>query len=94
MKREKIDEEPFVNESVLAAANNVFNFEKFKKQQEDAIREFKENKNAEITARKIRDKYRKMRKKRIISKPQKEETFESFTFPLKKVKDKLIKLHK
>ena len=94
MKREKIDDEPFVNESVLAAANNVFNFEKFKKQQEDAIREFKENKNAEITARKIRDKYRKMRKKRIISKLQKEETFESFSFPLKKVKDKLIKLHK
>ena len=87
MKREK----PFANESILAAAN-VFDFEKFKKQQEDTIREFKEqqlsakseNKNVEITAKKITEKYRKMRKKQIISKSQKEETFESFLLPLKK----------
>ena len=87
MKREK----PFANESILAAAN-VFDFEKFKKQQEDTIREFKEqqlsakseNKNVEITAKKITEKYTKMRKKQIISKSQKEETFESFLLPLKK----------
>ena len=65
MKREKI-----IKDSVLATANNVFDFEKFKKQQEDAIIEFKENENVEITAIKIRDNYRKMRKKQIILKPQ------------------------
>ena len=83
----------------MAAANNVFDFEKFKKQQEDTIREFKEqqlsakseNKNVKITAKKIREKYRKMRKKQIISKSQKEETFESFLLPLKKSKRQVDK---
>ena len=42
MKKEKIDEELFLNESVLAAANKVFDFDKFKKQQEDAIEDFKQ----------------------------------------------------
>ena len=64
MKREKL----FANKSILAAANNVFDFEKFRNQQKDAIREFKEqqlsakseNRNAEITAKKIREKHKKM----------------------------------
>ena len=40
MKNEKIDEEPFLHESVLAAANKVFDYNKFKKQQKDAIQNF------------------------------------------------------
>ena len=66
MKREKC----FANESILAAANNVFDFEKFKNQQEDAIREFKEqqlsakseNKNGEITGKKNKMKAQKNEK--------------------------------
>ena len=41
MKKEKNDEELFLNDTFLAAANKVFDYEKFKKQQEDAIRDFK-----------------------------------------------------
>ena len=40
MKNEKIDEELLLNESVLAAANKVFDYNKFKKQQKDAIQNF------------------------------------------------------
>ena len=40
MKNEKIDKELLLNESVLAAANKVFDYNKFKKQQKDAIQNF------------------------------------------------------
>ena len=40
MKNEKIDEEHFLNESVLVATNKVFDYNKFKKQQQDAIQNF------------------------------------------------------
>ena len=105
MKKEKIDEELFLNDSVLAAANKVFDFNKFKKQQEDAIRNFndkllddaeiinyaddislddvKENKNLKISAKKISDKYRKLRKRRAATNiPQLQ--VEDFKLPEKK----------
>ena len=40
MEKEKIDEELFLNDSVLVAANKVFDFNQFKKQQKDAIQNF------------------------------------------------------
>ena len=40
IKRQQINDEPFVNESILAAANKLFDFDKFKKQQADAINKF------------------------------------------------------
>ena len=87
MRKENIDEEPFDvgDSSILAAANKVFDFAEFQKQQQDAIKEFKQNKNAQIAAAKIKDKYRKMRKKRANSEPieQIKETFESFQQPKK-----------
>ena len=105
MKKEKIDEELFLNDSVLVAANKVFDFNKFKKQQEDAIRNFndkllddaeiinyaddislddvKENKNLKISAKKISDKYRKLRKRRAATNiPQLQ--VEDFKLPEKK----------
>ena len=40
MKNEKIDEELFLNGSVLAAADKIFDYNKFKNQQKDAIQNF------------------------------------------------------
>ena len=76
----------FKRESILAAANKVFDFNKFKKQQEDTIKNFndnllentetiiyiddinlddvRDNKNLKISAKKISDRYRKLRKKK------------------------------
>ena len=90
MKNEKIDEELFLNGSVLAAADKIFDYNKFKNQQKDAIQNFndklledaktinyeddfglddvKENKNLNISAEKISDKYRKLRKRRAATK--------------------------
>ena len=90
MKNEKIDEELFLNGSVLAAADKIFDYNKFKNQQKDAIQNFndkllddaktinyeddfglddvKENKNLNISAEKISDEYRKLRKRRAATK--------------------------
>ena len=89
MKNEKIDEELFLNGSVLAAADKIFDYNKFKNQQKDAIQNFndkllddaktinyeddfglddvKENKNLNISAEKISDEYRKLRKRRAAT---------------------------
>ena len=80
----------------MAAANNVFDFEKFKKQQEDTIREFKEqqlsakseNKNVEIPAKKIRE------KSKLFQSHKKKKHLRAPYYHWKKVKDKLMKLHK
>ena len=53
----------------------------------------RENKNVKIAAKRISNKYRKMRKRHIISKEQpiEEETFENFTNPTKKSKRQIDK---
>ena len=73
--------------SILAAANKVFNFDEFKKQQTKAIDNYnedllenagtinyvddinlndvKENKDLIISSKKISDKYRRIRKKKL-----------------------------
>ena len=82
MRKKNIDEDPFDvgSSSILGAANKVFDFAEFQKQQQDAIKEFKQNKNALNAAAKIKNKYRKMRKKCTNSEPieQIKQTFESF----------------
>ena len=82
MRKGSIDEEPFGvgDSSIFIAANKVFNFTEFQKQQQGAIREFKQNKNAEIAAAKVKGKFRKIRKKRANSEliEKIKEIFESF----------------
>ena len=95
--------------SILAAANKVFNFEEFKKQQENAIQDLKErwmedaetinylddiniddlkeNKNLKIAAKKISDKYRKLKKRWASTKiPESQKLVEEFVLPKKKTK--------
>ena len=84
-------EDLFAGESILNAANKVFDFSKFKKEQEKQIQGFNEqmlndaktinyvddidindlneNKYLKIAAKKIQDKYRKIRQKRKASIP-------------------------
>ena len=79
-------EDIFAEESILNAANRVFDFNKFKKEQEKQIEgyneqllnyaetinyvddidinDLKENKNLKIAAKKIKERYRKIRQKR------------------------------
>ena len=99
----------FKGESILAAAKKVFDFNKFKKQQEDTIKNFndnflqntetinyvddinlddvKDNKNLKISAKKISDKYRKLRKKKATEREQQiQDTIEEFKLPKKRKK--------
>ena len=102
-------EDLFKRESILAAANKVFDFNKFKKQQEDTIKNFndnllentetiiyiddinlddvRDNKNLKISAKKISDKYRKLRKKKATEREQQiQDTIEEFKLPKKRKK--------
>ena len=102
-------EDLFKRESILAAANKVFDFNKFKKQQEDTIKNFndnllentetiiyiddinlddvRDNKNLKISAKKISDKYRKLKKKKATeSEQQIQDTIEEFKLPKKRKK--------
>ena len=102
-------EDLFKRESILAAANKVFDFNKFKKQQEDAIKNFndnllentetiiyiddinlddaRDNKNLKISAKKISDKYRKLRKRKATEREQQiQEIIEEFKLPKKRKK--------
>ena len=69
--------------------NNIFDFEKFKQQQAEAIENFnnqlpvKKNKNLKIVAKKISGKYRKLRNSRAAA--QKTQTKE-YNYQLKKDK--------
>ena len=99
----------FKGESILAAAKKVFDFNKFKKQQEDTIKNFndnflqntetinyvddinlddvKDNKNLKISAKKISDKYRKLRKRKATEREQQiQEIIEEFKLPKKRKK--------
>ena len=99
----------FKRESILAAANKVFDFNKFKKQQEDTIKNFndnllentetiiyiddinlddvRDNKNLKISAKKISDKYRKLRKRKATEREQQiQEIIEEFKLPKKRKK--------
>ena len=99
----------FKGESILAAAKKVFDFNKFKKQQEDTIKNFndnflqntetinyvddinlddvKDNKNLKISAKKISDKYRKLRKRKTTERKQQiQEILEEFKLPKKRKK--------
>ena len=99
----------FKGESILAAAKKVFDFNKFKKQQEDTIKNFndnflqntetinyvddinlddvKDNKNLKISAKKISDKYRKLRKRKATEREQHiQEIIEEFKLPKKRKK--------
>ena len=99
----------FKGESILAAAKKVFDFNKFKKQQEDTIKNFndnflqntetihyvddinlddvKDNKNLTISAKKISDKYRKLRKRKATEREQQiQEIIEEFKLPKKRKK--------
>ena len=99
----------FKGESILAAAKKVFDFNKFKKQQEDTIKNFndnflqntetinyvddinlddvKDNKNLKISAKKISDKYRKLRKRKATEREQEiQEIIEEFKLPKKRKK--------
>ena len=102
-------EDLFKRDSIISAANKVFDFNKFKKQQEDAIKNFnenllenaetinyidninlddvKDNKNLKITAKKISDKYRKLRKRKATKRDQQiQEIIEEFKLPEKRKK--------
>ena len=104
----------FKRESILAAANKVFDFNKFKKQQEDTIKNFndnllentetiiyiddinlddvRDNKNLKISAKKISDRYRKLRKKKATEREQQiQDIIEEFKLPKKEKKDKQTK---
>ena len=99
----------FKGESILAAAKKVFHFNKFKKQQEDTIKNFndnflqntetinyvddinlddvKDNKNLKISAKKISDKYRKLRKRKATEREQQiQEIIEEFKLAEKRKK--------
>ena len=99
----------FKRESILAAANKVLDFNKFKKQQEDTIKNFndnllentetiiyiddinlddvRDNKNLKISAKKISDKYRKLRKKKATEREQQmQDIIEEFKLPKKRRK--------
>ena len=61
------EEDLFRAESILKAANKVLDFEEFKKQQEDAIKEMKKKnsaskKSTKIAAKKISQKYKNLEK--------------------------------
>ena len=102
-------EDLFKGDSIISAANKVFDFNKFKKQQQDAIKNFnenllenaetinyidninlddvKDNKNLKITAKKISDKYRKLRKRKATKRDQQiQEIIEEFKLPEKRKK--------
>ena len=93
----------------LQKAKKVFDFNKFKKQQEDTIKNFndnflqntetidyvddinlddvKDNKNLKISAKKISDKYRKLRKRKTTERKQQiQEILEEFKLPKKRKK--------
>ena len=53
-------EELFAGESILNAANKVFNFDQFKKEQEKLLK--KDKKGKQITAQNILNKYKNMKK--------------------------------
>ena len=99
----------FKGESILTAAKKVFDFNKFRKQQEDTIKNFndnflqntetinyvddinlddvKDNKNLKISAKKISDKYRKLRKRKATEREQQiQEIIEEFKLPKKRKK--------
>ena len=101
-------------ESILEAWNKLLDYDKFKKQQEEAIQGFndqlindaetikyaddvnledvKENKNLKIAAKKISDKYRKLRKRRAaVSVPELHKIAEAFVQPDKKKKRQIDK---
>ena len=56
----KPQEELFSGESILNAANKVFNFDQFKKEQEKLLK--KDKKGKQITAQNILKKYKNMKK--------------------------------
>ena len=99
----------FKGESILTAAKKVFDFNKFRKQQEYTIKNFndnflqntetihyvddinlddvKDNKNLTISAKKISDKYRKLRKRKATEREQQiQEIIEEFKLPKKRKK--------
>ena len=98
-----------MGERILAAANKVFDFDEFKKQQAHAINNYnqnllenaetinyandinfdnvKDNKDLKITAKKISEKYRKLRKRKAANQEKKKkEIIDRFNLPTKKTK--------
>ena len=61
---DKPREDLFNRESVIEAANKVFDFDAFKKNQEKTLKDFKKKakKNTLITAKKISQKYKILKK--------------------------------
>ena len=102
----KMKNKAFLEESVLAAANKFFDFDRFKQQQSEAIQNFndqlledaetdgKKNKNSKITAKKISEKYKKLRKmlssKNILPKetPKQQKTDKAALLAAKKISQK------
>ena len=107
-------EDIFAGESILNAANRVFDFNKFKKEQEKQIEgyneqllnyaetinyvddidinDLKENKNLKIAAKKIKERYRKIRQKRKAPVPIEILHKSSETFaPVNNKKNKKVK---
>ena len=68
---EPLQDDVFAGESIVNAANKVMDFEQFKKEQEERLQEYndqllndvRENKNLKMVAKKISDKYKKIRRK-------------------------------
>ena len=68
---EPLQDDVFAGESIVNAANKVMDFEQFKKEQEERLQEYndqllndvRENKNLKMVAKKISDKYKKIRQK-------------------------------
>ena len=107
-------EDLFEGESILAAANKVLNFDKFKQEQERKLQQYndqlmndaqtinyvddinledvRDNKNLKIAAKKISNKYRKLRKRKAtVSVPKLHKISETFTPADKKGKRQIDK---
>ena len=104
----------FEGESILAAANKVLDFDKFKQEQERKLQQYndqlmndaetinyvddinledvRDNKNLKIAAKKISDKYRKLRKRKAtVSVPKLHKIIETFVPADKKNKKQVHK---
>ena len=99
---EPLQDDAFAGESIVNASNKVMDFEQFKKEQEKRLQEYndqllndvRENKNLKMVAKKISDKYKKIRRKRkaATSVPTLHRQSEIFV-PDKRSSKKVIKLH-
>ena len=61
---ERDDDPQISSQSIIEAANKVFDFNALKKNQEKKLKDFKKKKSALMTAKKISQKYKNLRKQK------------------------------